>query len=106
MSNIAVIGAGAWGTAIAITLGRKGTHKVQLWAYEKEVVESVKASHTNDLILAGEPVPDSVCATSSLPEALAGAEFVVSVMPSHHARRVWQQMQPHLTRDMLFVSAT
>src|SRR5512146_1296642 len=105
-SNIAVIGADAWGTAIAITLGRKGTHKVHLWAYEKEVVESVNARHTNDLFLAGEPIPDCVRATSSLPEALSGAEFVVSVMPSHHARRVWQQMKPHLTRDVIFVSAT
>ncbi len=106
MSKIAVIGAGAWGTAIAITLGRKESHKVQLWAYEKEVVESVNARHTNDLFLAGEIVPDSVRATSSLHEALSGAEIVVSVMPSHHARRVWQQMKPHLTRDMIFVSAT
>ncbi len=106
MSKIAVIGAGAWGTAIAIALGRKGTHEVHLWAYEKEVVESVNARHTNDLFLAGETIPESVHATSSLPEALDGVGFVVSVMPSHHARRVWQQMKPHLTQDMLFVSAT
>ncbi len=106
MSKIAVIGAGAWGTAIAIALGRKGTHEVHLWAYEKEVVESVNARHTNDLFLAGETIPESVHATSSLPEALDGTGFVVSVMPSHHARRVWQQMKPHLTQDMLFVSAT
>ena len=106
MSKIAVIGAGAWGTAIAIALGRKGTHDVQLWAYEKEVVESVNARHSNDLFLAGEMIPAAVHATSSLPEALTDAQFVVSVMPSHHTRRVWQQMKPHLTQDMLFVSAT
>jgi glycerol-3-phosphate dehydrogenase (NAD(P)+) len=106
LSNIAVIGAGAWGTAIAITLGRKEGHGVRLWAYEKEVVESVNARHTNELFLAGESIPASVRATSSLPEALSGAEFVVSVMPSHHARRVWQQMKPHLTPNMIFVSAT
>jgi glycerol-3-phosphate dehydrogenase (NAD(P)+) len=105
VSNIAVIGAGAWGTAIAITLGRK-EHKVHLWAYEKEVVESVNARHTNDLFLAGESIPGSVHASSSLPEVLGNAQIVVSVMPSHHARRVWQQMKPHLTRDMIFVSAT
>ncbi|HEX6880882.1 MAG TPA: NAD(P)H-dependent glycerol-3-phosphate dehydrogenase [Terriglobales bacterium] len=106
MSKIAVIGSGAWGTAIAIALGRKGTHEVQLWAYEKEVVESVNGRHTNDLFLAGEEIPEAVHATGSLPEALEAAAFVVSVMPSHHARRVWQQMKPHLSQDMLFVSAT
>ena len=106
MSNIAVIGAGAWGTAIAIALGRKGTHDVRLWAYEKDVVESVNARHTNDLFLAGEKIPEAIKATSSLPEVLTGAQFVVSVMPSHHARRVFQQMKPHLKQDMLFVSAT
>jgi glycerol-3-phosphate dehydrogenase (NAD(P)+) len=94
VSNIAVIGGGAWGTAIAIALGRKGTHTVRLWAYEKEVVESVNTRHTNDLFLAGETIPEAIRATSSLPEALSGAEFVVSVMPSHHARRVFQQMKP------------
>jgi glycerol-3-phosphate dehydrogenase (NAD(P)+) len=106
VSKIAVIGGGAWGTAIAIALGRKGTHDVRLWAYEKEVVESVNARHTNDLFLAGETIPESIRATSSLSEALEGAQFVVSVMPSHHTRRVWQQMKPHLGKDMLFVSAT
>lgn len=106
MSKIAVIGAGAWGTAITIALGRKGTHAVRLWAYEKEVVESVNARHTNDLFLAGHMIPESVRATGSLEEALQNAEFVVSVMPSHHARRVWEQMKPHLRAGMLFVSAT
>jgi glycerol-3-phosphate dehydrogenase (NAD(P)+) len=106
VSNIAVIGGGAWGTAIAIALGRKGTHTVRLWAYEKEVVESVNTRHTNDLFLAGETIPETIRATSSLPEALSGAEFVVSVMPSHHARRVFQQMKPYLKKDMLYVSAT
>ena len=43
MSEIAVIGAGAWGTALSIVLGRKGTHRVKLWAFEKEVRESILA---------------------------------------------------------------
>lgn len=106
MSKIAIIGAGAWGTAIAIAVARKGTHDVRLWAYEKEVVESVSLRHTNDLFLAGCPIPESVSATSSLPDALSEADFVVSVMPSHHARRVYQQMKPHVRPAMLFVSAT
>lgn len=106
MSQIAVIGAGAWGTAIAIALGRRGDHQVRLWAYEKEVIESITARRTNDLFLPGADIPKTVTATNSLADALSGAHIVVSVMPSHHARRVYQQMKPHLRPEMLFVSAT
>jgi glycerol-3-phosphate dehydrogenase len=49
MSRITVIGAGAWGTGLSAVLGRKGTHRVRLWAYEKEVRESMAARHVNDL---------------------------------------------------------
>jgi glycerol-3-phosphate dehydrogenase (NAD(P)+) len=106
MSRIAVIGAGAWGTGLAIALGRKGTHQVTLWAYEKEVCTSIEQRHTNDLFLAGHLIPECVRATNSYEQALAGAEIVVSVMPSHHTRRVFQSMAEFLDARMLFVSAT
>jgi glycerol-3-phosphate dehydrogenase (NAD(P)+) len=106
VSEIAVIGGGAWGTGLAIVLGRKGTHRVRLWVYEKEVCESVNQRHENELFLRGQPIPKVVRATNSLPEALCGAEMVVSVMPSHHVRRVFREMHPHLRPEMLFVSAT
>ena len=106
MSKIAVIGAGAWGTAIAIVLGRKNFHDVVLWAHEPEVRESINARHVNELFLAAHPIPDSVTATNSFADALRGADIVVSVMPSHHTRRVFQPMLPYLKPDMLFVSAT
>lgn len=104
--NISVIGAGAWGTAIAIVAGRKGSHRVRLWAYEKEVRESICARRTNDMFLPGAQIPATVQPTNSFEEALDGAEIVVSVMPSHHTRRLFTQMAPHVKRDMLFVSAT
>ena len=106
MSEIAVIGAGAWGTAIAIAVGRGGTHRVRLWAYEKEVTESIAARRVNEMYFPGFRVPEAVRPTSSLEEALAGTEIVASVMPSHHCRRVYQQMAPHVTGDMILVSAT
>ncbi len=53
MSEIAIIGAGAWGTALAIALGRKGTHRVRLWAHEPEVRDSINQRHSNDLFLPG-----------------------------------------------------
>ena len=106
MSEIAVIGAGAWGTAIATVLGRKQTHRVRLWAHEAEVRESICGRHVNDLFLPQQLIPEAVDCTNSLEEALQGAAIVVSVMPSHHTRRVFQAMLPHLRSEMLFVSAT
>ena len=106
MSRIAVIGAGAWGTALAIVLGRQARHDVRLWAYEKEVTDSIVQRRSNDLFLPGGTIPESVRATNSLEEALRGAEMVLSVMPSHHVRRLFQQMAPHLQPDMRYVSAT
>ena len=106
MAKIAVIGAGAWGTAIAIALGRKGTHEVKLWAFESHVCESIQLRRTNDVFLPGAEIPSAVETTNSLPKALAGAGIVVSVMPSHHARKLYTQMKPQLRPEMLFVSAT
>ena len=106
MSEIAIIGGGAWGTGLAVVLGRKGTHGVRMWVYEKEVCHSINQRHENELFLRGQRTPDAVHATNSLPEALRGAEIVVSVMPSHHVRRLFREMQLHLRPQMLFVSAT
>ncbi len=106
MSEIAVIGAGAWGTALSIVLGKKGTHQVRLWAYEQQVCQSIQTRRTNELFLPEQPVPDSVRVTNSFEEALRGAMIVVSVMPSHHCRALFRQMLPFITADMLFVSAT
>ena len=106
MSRIAIIGAGAWGTGLAVALGRRGGHRVQLWAHEKEVRDSIAARRINELFLPGESIPESVSATGSLEEALDRAEIVVSVMPSQHCRPLFQQMKPYLRSEMLFVSAT
>ena len=66
MSEIAIIGAGAWGTAISIVLGRKQTHSVRLWAHEPEVRESITGRHVNEMFLAGQPIPTTVTCTNSI----------------------------------------
>jgi glycerol-3-phosphate dehydrogenase (NAD(P)+) len=106
MSRIAVIGAGAWGTSLAIVAGRTGAHEVRLWALEKEIRASFEKSRGNDLFLPGFTLPQSVTVTNDFQEALAGAEIVLSVMPSHHCRRVFEHMTQWLLPHMLFVSAT
>jgi glycerol-3-phosphate dehydrogenase (NAD(P)+) len=106
MSRIAIVGAGAWGTAIAIVLGRGQRHEVRLWAYEKEVRDSIATSRMNSVFLPGDNIPDAVHSTGDFAEALNGAEIVVSAMPSQHCRRLFQQMVPHLQPEALVVSAT
>ncbi len=106
LSRIAIIGAGAWGTGLAIALGRGSRHQVRLWAHEQEVRDSISARRVNELFLAGQSIPESISVTGSLGEALEGAEIVVSVMPSQHCRPLFTQMRPHLRSGMLFVSAT
>ena len=106
MSEIAIIGAGAWGTALSIVAGRNGHHHVRLWAHEKEVRESVEARRVNETFLPGELIPASVHITNDLAEALRRAEIVISVMPSNHCRQLFEKMRPHLRVNMLFVSAT
>ncbi len=106
MSRIAVIGAGAWGTALSIVLGRNAAHNIRLWAFEYEVCASIAERRTNELFLPGCRIPESVEPTNSLAVALRDADMVVSVMPSHHVRRIFTQMLPHLHPEMLFVSAT
>jgi glycerol-3-phosphate dehydrogenase (NAD(P)+) len=106
MSQIAVVGSGAWGTGLAIVLGRKQVHHVTMWAHEKEVCDSINTHRMNLLFLPGQPIPEGVTASNNLPEALRGAELVVAVMPSHHFRRMFKEMSPHLDPRMIFVSAT
>jgi glycerol-3-phosphate dehydrogenase (NAD(P)+) len=106
LSRIAVIGAGAWGTALTIVAGRRGGHQVKLWALEKEVCQLVAQSRTNSLFLPECPLPPAVTVTNDFQEALAGAEIVVSVMPSHHCRRTFEHMAQWLLPQMAFLSAT
>ena len=106
MSRVAVIGAGAWGTALAIVLGRRGAHQVRLWANESEVVESVTNSRINQKFLPGSALPESIEVTCDLATALDRAEIVISVMPSQHCRALFERMLPFLTEEIQFVSCT
>jgi glycerol-3-phosphate dehydrogenase (NAD(P)+) len=106
MSEMAIIGAGAWGTALSIVLGRVNRHRIRLWTYEKEVREGIAQQRVNQKFLPGQQIPLSVTPCTNLTEAIAGAEIVVSVMPSQHCRRLFEQMRPHLRPETLVVSAT
>ncbi len=105
MEKITIIGAGSWGTALSATVGRRG-RPVRLWAYETEVVESIRARRVNEIYLPDVMLPAGVSATNDLGEALADADIVLTVMPSQFCRRLFEQMIPYLRPEMIFVSAT
>ena len=106
MSRIAVMGSGAWGTAIALSLERRGGHAVILWAHSPEVAAEIRASGENKQFLPGFPLPRQIMVTSNADEALHDTDMIVSVMPSHHVRASYELFAPYLTSDQLLVSAT
>jgi glycerol-3-phosphate dehydrogenase (NAD(P)+) len=106
MSRVAVMGSGAWGTAIALSLANRGDHELTLWSHSSEVSETIAERDENTAFLPGFPIPKSIRATSSIEEALRDAEIVVSVMPSHHVRVSYEQFVPFLRSSHLLVSAT
>lgn len=106
MSRIAVIGAGAWGTALAISLARRGGHSIVLWSYLPELAYQIRETGINEPFLPGYVVPADVEITSDLVTAVKGADIVLCVPPSEHMRGIVGQMAPVLTRDQILVSAT
>src|SRR5437667_2528869 len=104
VTPIAIIGAGGWGTALAITMAR-AEHDVRLWAYEPYLVETMIATRENPIYLPSVRVPESVRVSNSMQDVLAGARIVIMAVPSHVYRRVFSQLLPWLNGDMFFVSA-
>ena len=92
MARIAVIGAGAWGTALSIVLARNAAHEVHLWAFEKEVCDSIATRRFNQFFLPNVQLPESIRVSNQLSDTVSGAEIIVSVMPSHHCRAVFKQI--------------
>lgn len=95
--HLAVIGAGAWGTALAITAGRIGRlAALSLWAHEADVVAAVNGRRVNELFLPRAEVPPVVRATHDLAEAAAGAEAMLIAVPAQHLRSVAGALVTHI----------
>jgi glycerol-3-phosphate dehydrogenase (NAD(P)+) len=105
MSQIAVIGAGGWGTALALVAARAG-NQVRLWAHSPEVVEILQRERENKVYLPGFALPASITPSNELAEVLRDAEIVLTAVPSHVTRTINAQMQPYLQPQMIFVNAT
>jgi glycerol-3-phosphate dehydrogenase (NAD(P)+) len=101
----AIIGAGSWGTALAIVLAPR-FERIRLWGREADLVKRMFSSRVNDAFLPGFALPLSVEPTADLGYALEGAQTVIGVMPSRFARALYREMLPHVHPGMRFVSAT
>lgn len=100
----AVLGAGAWGAALADRLARNA-HDVRLWAYEPDVADSINSTHRNRFLADVELSP-SIVASADMKEVVSGAKFVVLVAPSHVTRAVAESAQPYLSPDVAIVVAS
>ncbi len=105
MTRCAVIGAGAWGTALADLLARNG-HEVRLWAYEWDVVESINRLHQNRRFLAGNQLAETLVAFNDLAESLHGAELITLATPSHVLRTIARSSRPLVPDSVPLVVAS
>jgi glycerol-3-phosphate dehydrogenase (NAD(P)+) len=105
MSRIVVLGSGAWGTAIALSLHHRGGHQVTLWAHSREEARQISAAKENILFLPGFPVPPEIVITGD-ETAVTDAHIVISVIPSEFLRPTLNRIRPHLHLGQFIVSAT
>ena len=99
-----IVGAGAWGTALALVLDERG-HNIRLWSFEPEITQSIRDGRGNPY-LEGVTLPQTLGATSDLAEALDGAELVVSVSPSQRVRSVMSGAARYPDPEAILVSAS
>lgn len=105
MTRCAVIGAGAWGTALADLLARNG-HETRIWAYEWDVVESINRSHLNRRFLAGHPLCDTLTAYNGMEPTLEDVELVTLAAPSHVLRSIVRSAAPFISESTTIVVAS
>jgi glycerol-3-phosphate dehydrogenase (NAD(P)+) len=109
--NLAILGGGSWGTALAIVLAPRfpqtGKSKgIRLWLREADLAERMASSRENDIFLPGIQIPNSVQITNSLETALDHAQILLGVMPSHYAREVYDAARHYFTPEIRLVTAT
>ena len=105
MSRILILGSGAWGTAIALSLHRRGGHQLTLWAHSPEFAQEILDARENTPFLPGFPIPAAIAITGDC-AAVSDAEIVVSVVPSEFLRLTLSRIRPHLHSGQIVLSAT
>lgn len=105
MPHFAVLGAGAWGTALARVLAERAS-KVTLWTWQSDHAAAMRARRENVEFFPGFALPEAIVPTSSAEEALRGANFVVVALPSHVMRDNLERMRSYFEPGAVIVNAT
>jgi glycerol-3-phosphate dehydrogenase (NAD(P)+) len=105
MASLSVLGAGSWGTALAILLARNG-HQVCLWGHLPEHMQALRTERRNRQFLPDFPFPDHLEVSDDLQEAADFASILLAVVPSHAFRTVLDSLRPHLRADARIAWAT
>jgi len=105
MSDIAVVGAGSYGSCLAMLFGRAG-HRVSLWCRNPETADSMQRTRANEGYLPGHTLPDTITVTSDLEAAVRGKQFVVGVTPSHGIRAVLGTAVKVMDPDAIVINAS
>lgn len=105
MTHISVLGAGAFGTALAKVLADQN-NPTRLWARRDDLAEAINSARENQRYLPGVRLPETLTATVSLEQTLAGAELVLFVVPSHATREVAVLAKPYLSPTAILCNAT
>ena len=106
MSRIAILGAGAWGTALALSLARRGGHQICLWSHSTTLAEQLADAGENLPYLPGFTLPSDIDVTADLPRAIFEADILLCVTPSRHLRGVITHVAPMLTKNQIVLSAS
>jgi glycerol-3-phosphate dehydrogenase (NAD(P)+) len=107
VKKIAILGAGGWGSALAIVLTHsRQPHKISLWAHDPELAESLCRERENFTYLPGHKLPEQIEVTNNLSAAMDSAQVIVGAVPSAYARKVYGLARSFWNREMIVVSAT
>jgi glycerol-3-phosphate dehydrogenase (NAD(P)+) len=105
MSRIAILGSGAWGTAVALSLHRRGGHQISLWAHTSELAQQILSAGENTQFLPGFPIPSGIAITGDR-EAITAADILISTIPSEFLRPTILRIRAHMRSGQFIVSAT
>ena len=101
LQSVGIVGAGAWGTALAMTARRAG-RDVVIWAFEPETVADIEHNHRNEIYLPGVTLDPAIAATAQL-KGLAACDFLLLATPAQHARKIVGALAPHLKNQQVLV---
>ncbi|MGM8213983.1 NAD(P)H-dependent glycerol-3-phosphate dehydrogenase [Bacillaceae bacterium W0354] len=105
MGKVAVIGAGSWGTALALVLA-DNNHEIKMWSYRQTQVDEINQQHTNSKYLPSVELPKNIQAYNQIQETVQECEYILLVVPTKAIREVCQQLKPYLKDNQIIIHAS